>query len=395
MQADRNSICSSLREFGLNQYEAKTYFSLLHDGALYVGDLAHKAGIPRTKTYPTVKSLQRKGLVRMTSGRPVKCFPIPPDECLTWSVTDAKRRVEELQRTITTISRIAKNRGHQQTIDEKNVVYNSQRLSEALPEIILSAYRRIYCALDTWGVRLLESAKEQIVTAASAGVDIRCLCTPESVSSAQSQLPNGVTARIGSHEEGVSIMIFDDDRLLVVNSVTGSGVFSQSKDMVTLIADKFFTSLWDAGLPTSQIPVLANLPSAEEFFMLLRSAELESTLADTAYESITDFQLMGEIGLRMITVLENRHKLKMFKEPMEIVVPAVSGLIAEALKAYSEPSRAIEDKSSTSNGVKLSVWWFILMGLLKRNGLELDTLGSRETHEAALLLQTILPNKLP
>jgi hypothetical protein len=280
--------------------------------------------------------------------------------------------------------------------DEKDVTYSSQRLSEVLPEIILSAYRRIYCTLDTWGVRLLESAKEQIVTAASAGVEIRCLCTPESVRSAQSQLPAGVTARIGSHEEGVSIVIFDDDKLLVVNSVIGSGVLSQSKDLVTFIADNFFTSLWVAGLPASQIPVLANLPNAEEFFTLLGSPELESILADTVYESITDFQEMGEIGLRIITTLENRHELKIFKEPMEVIVPVVSGLIAEALKVYSQPSRAADDKSSINDGVNLSVWWFILMGLLKRNGLELDTLGSRETHEAAeLLLQTILPTELP
>jgi uncharacterized membrane protein len=114
------------------------------------------------------------------------------------------------------------------------------------------------------------------------------------------------------------------------------------------------------------------------------------------YESITDFQEMGEIGLRIITTLENRHELKIFKEPVEVIVPVVSGLIAEALKVYSQPSSAADDKSSINDGVNLSVWWFILMGLLKRNGLELDTLGSRETHEAAeLLLQTILPTKLP
>jgi len=396
LQVDRDTICSSLKEFGLNHYEAKAYFSMLYDGALYVGDLAHKAGIPRTKTYPTVKSLQRKGLVRMTSGRPIKCFPVPPDECLASSVADAKRRLDQLQRTITTISQIARSRGHEQTRTEKNIFYTSERLSEALPHLVLSAYRSIYCTLDTWGIRLLESAKEQMATAASAGVEVRCLCTAESARFAQSQLPTGVTARIGSHREGVSIVIFDDDRLLVVNSVLGSGIIFQSKEIVTLMVDKFFGPLWAKGLPAGQIPLLNNLPHWEELLSLGNSGELESTLADIAYELITDFRLMGEIGLRMITALENQHKLEVFKEPCEVIIPAVSGLIAEALKTCSESSKSAEDsRSLNTSGIKPSVWWFILMGLLKRNGLELDTLGSRETREAALLLQTLLPTKLP
>ena len=51
-----------LEKFGLTDYEAKAYLSLIEHGPLKAGDIAYHSSIPRPKSYPAVTSLVKKQL---------------------------------------------------------------------------------------------------------------------------------------------------------------------------------------------------------------------------------------------------------------------------------------------------------------------------------------------
>lgn len=77
-----DELVSLLRSIGLNQYEARTYASLLLFGDLTAGELSNRAGLPRPRVYDIVNNLVKKGFVLVQPGRPVKYRAVPPSEAI-------------------------------------------------------------------------------------------------------------------------------------------------------------------------------------------------------------------------------------------------------------------------------------------------------------------------
>ncbi len=77
-----DELVSLLRSIGLNQYEARTYSSLLLFGDLTAGELSNRAGLPRPRVYDIVNNLVKKGFVLVQPGRPVKYRAVPPKEAI-------------------------------------------------------------------------------------------------------------------------------------------------------------------------------------------------------------------------------------------------------------------------------------------------------------------------
>ncbi len=69
---------ANLKLFGLNSYEAKAYEALL-EGASTAHALAKKSGVPSGKIYPTLESLETKGFILFTAGRPKMYVALSPE----------------------------------------------------------------------------------------------------------------------------------------------------------------------------------------------------------------------------------------------------------------------------------------------------------------------------
>jgi len=68
----------SLQEFGLTDYEIRSYTSLLEIGPATANELSEASGVPYSKIYEVLGSLEKKGWVEMEHGRPSKYYPKPP-----------------------------------------------------------------------------------------------------------------------------------------------------------------------------------------------------------------------------------------------------------------------------------------------------------------------------
>jgi sugar-specific transcriptional regulator TrmB len=77
----------------LNTYEAKVYTSLLSRGISSAGELADISGVPRSRCYDVLESLEKKGFVFMKIGKPIKYLAIPPEEAL--ETIKKQTRIEE------------------------------------------------------------------------------------------------------------------------------------------------------------------------------------------------------------------------------------------------------------------------------------------------------------
>ena len=50
-----------LREIGLREYETRAYLTLLERGVMTASEISEHGGVPYSKVYETLNSLERKG----------------------------------------------------------------------------------------------------------------------------------------------------------------------------------------------------------------------------------------------------------------------------------------------------------------------------------------------
>ena len=81
-----------LHEVGLTEYETRAYLILLERGVMTASEVSEHGGIPYSKVYETLNSLERKGWIEAERGRPSRYFPKAPSE----SLEAARLRLEDM-----------------------------------------------------------------------------------------------------------------------------------------------------------------------------------------------------------------------------------------------------------------------------------------------------------
>lgn len=89
--------------FNLNIYETKVWLALLGKGIASAGEIAEISGVPRSRTYDVLESLEKRGFAMQKIGKPVKYFAIKP----TIVIEKLKKStLEDMNEKITMLSNI-------------------------------------------------------------------------------------------------------------------------------------------------------------------------------------------------------------------------------------------------------------------------------------------------
>ncbi len=78
----QKDFLNKLKDFGLNSYETKLWAAILSRGVSTAGELSDIAGVPRSRSYDVLESLEKKGFVIMKIGKPIKYVALPPETVL-------------------------------------------------------------------------------------------------------------------------------------------------------------------------------------------------------------------------------------------------------------------------------------------------------------------------
>jgi sugar-specific transcriptional regulator TrmB len=97
----KNELIAKIKDyFDLNIYETKVWLALLGKGSASAGEIASISGVPRSRTYDVLESLEKKGFALIKLGKPVKYLGVKPKiilEKLKNNVrTDAEEKVQNL-----------------------------------------------------------------------------------------------------------------------------------------------------------------------------------------------------------------------------------------------------------------------------------------------------------
>ena len=69
-------IFQALRGFGLTEYEARVYITLLENGSMTAAEISSASGIAYSRIYEVLTRLEKKGWIEALSGRPKLYKPL-------------------------------------------------------------------------------------------------------------------------------------------------------------------------------------------------------------------------------------------------------------------------------------------------------------------------------
>lgn len=172
------------RFFGLNLYEVRIWTALLSRGVSTAGELSDIGGVPRSRAYDVLESLEKKGFVVMKLGKPIKYIAVEPKEVV--------ERVKKLlnQETKEKVKKLEDLRGtdvlkeldllHKQGItfiepsDLSGAIKGRHNLYQHLESMIKNAKKNVTIMTTNKGVlRKLEALKDEFEKLGKKGVKIR------------------------------------------------------------------------------------------------------------------------------------------------------------------------------------------------------------------------------
>ncbi len=81
--------------FNLNIYETKVWLALLGKGTASAGEIASISGVPRSRTYDVLESLEKKGFAIVKLGKPVKYLGVKPKAILEKLKNNVRKTAED------------------------------------------------------------------------------------------------------------------------------------------------------------------------------------------------------------------------------------------------------------------------------------------------------------
>ena len=94
---DIEDMSDELREYGLTINETKVFLQLSRFSQSTASEIGRSLGIPRTEVYNIVSSLQSKGIIEATLGRPAKFFAIPVRRALDMLIEAERSRISTME----------------------------------------------------------------------------------------------------------------------------------------------------------------------------------------------------------------------------------------------------------------------------------------------------------
>jgi sugar-specific transcriptional regulator TrmB len=377
LSLDLTGLAERLRGFGLSDYEARAYVALIRAGSLPVSDLTYHAAIPRPKAYHVVRNLERKGLVKVLSTKPLICRAVPPEQCLARLLEAEEERLERMRRVLTQLESMRAKAGVEGPIEEgRHLVLGSEAISGRLQDLAAKTVKSALLVVDGWGYQLFAEHREALAALGAKGCEVRVVVA---VSYGElgglEEPPSGLDVRVVRRRLGVNVYLFDEDVVLLVNGRVGKGILLSSREMNQVLKGSLFTQLWAQAIPLRDVISYGQIAGGEDLLDLLDVAKVESLFSQAVFEALEDPGMVAAIGARFVELLESEMHLGLFREPLEVQIPLLNTLLkrwlGDGAQVRYDPTTGILSviAPGAERGLPPSPWLYALLGSLSRRGL--------------------------
>ena len=241
---NNNDLIGNLEEFGLSQYEARAYLTMIGKGSLSASEIAYYSHLPRTKIYLTLKKLEKKGLSVISQQKPLICSAINPTEAFEEIVIIQEKRLMNMKKVIEKLQKINDKSNYLKGLEEKRYfILDPKSTFQKLSTLIENSRTSIIAILDVWGLRLISQCKSLLIKAITKGIKIELLISNQCIGSEDlSFLPNEIMIKVGNVFS--NIIILDSGNIINIDGGNGKAALFTSIDILGFSYMKIFEEEW-------------------------------------------------------------------------------------------------------------------------------------------------------
>lgn len=145
--------------FSLNVYETKVWLALIGKGIASAGEVAELSGVPRSRTYDVLESLEKQGFAIAKIGKPVKYIAVKP-----FSVVE-KLKNNEIRKTEEKIESLSNLKSTPEYTELESLFNSSVRpLKQSEISGAIKGKANVYSKIR----EMLENSEKEIIICASA-----------------------------------------------------------------------------------------------------------------------------------------------------------------------------------------------------------------------------------
>ncbi|SHO42695.1 Transcriptional regulator TrmB [Nitrosotalea sinensis] len=213
----------ALEKIGLTSYEIKTYSSLLKTGPITASDLSQKSGVPYSKIYEVLGTLEEKGWIGSDDSRPTQYFAKSPATAIQTSrqqfETEFKNNENIVLKELTPLY-------EQSGISEKPdiwIISGVINIATKILEMVDSCRSEVMIAIPKVAEELAKEALPKLRLLHDRGVDITILVSEDVDSETLKSLSRLATVK-------------------VKKGLFGGGIISDKRYVVLLLGEELGTT---------------------------------------------------------------------------------------------------------------------------------------------------------
>jgi sugar-specific transcriptional regulator TrmB len=243
----------SLQEFGLTDYEIRSYTSLLEIGPATASELSEASDVPYSKIYEILGSLEKKGWIESEHGRPSKYYPKPPSLAMeiTKSQLETKLKTNEAL-VLDELQPLYEKKGVREHPDIWIVRGNFNVLAR-IRETIEHVQKEILAAVPAIPDQVAEMLIPLVKSITAKGVKVQIMTMKNSPSETMTKLSNVCEVRVREQMFGGGV-IADGREVILLLGQEGDEAISLAiwSDHIGLskFAKNYFEYLWADARPT-------------------------------------------------------------------------------------------------------------------------------------------------
>jgi len=241
----------AMENLGLTGYEIKVYLSLLEGGPTIASEISKISGVPYSKIYEVVNSLEEKGWLESSSSRPQKFFPKSPQNALAAMRIRMENEIKDNENLIMSeLVPIFQKRGIKER-PEIWVVRGIHNIIGKVSEILLDCQAELLIALPEVAENIAKPAQPMLRTLYEKGVNISVLASGRTSSDTVRAISRIAQVRVKDHMFGGGVI--GDSRQVMLLLGEGGNVESNGFEPIAIwaehsglagLAKDYFEYLW-------------------------------------------------------------------------------------------------------------------------------------------------------
>ncbi len=360
---NEHALTVSLEEFGLSNYEARAYVTLVAKGTISASELAYYSELPRTKVYPILLKLEKKKLAIISKSKPRMCTAIAPVDAFDDIIQEQINKVNAMNTLVTNLKKMSedskKSRG---AVEKRYFDLSANAVLSQLRTMVEGSKSRIYIMVDQWGLGLLAECKDQMLTVLRRDLEVKIIIPPSLLGSESIKaIPDGAKIRISDIIQ--NCLIFDETELMLIDSNNGKGAIFSSTEILGVNQMKVFSHVWKNSMKIDSLYDMTKL-EAQEVYRIIRLVN------EDALGHILNASLVSKNhDIDMLEFLE-KNGINLRSKSLEELITIIDSslqMVCSGRADLESGTKNITIESRMNSGHSLA-WAAIITGYLQKQG---------------------------